>query len=588
MIQKNENMKTVRVILHYIRRYQYIMILSLLLSILSVIGTLYVPVLTGNAINLLTGPNLVAFPELLAVLLQMAVVITLTALVQWGMTLCNNRITFHTVQQIRNDAFTHIQRLPLSVLDKHPTGDLISRILTDVDQFSDGFLLGFSQLFTSVLTIIGTLVIMYIIQPIVATAVVVVTPVSLAVAAVIAKRSYSFFAKQSQIRGEQTALVEEIVTHQKTVRAFSQEEKTQVKFDEINERLEQSSLRAIFVSSITQPGTRFVNGLVYACVGIVGSVIAITRGDISIGLLVSFLSYANQYTKPFNEISGVITELQNALACAGRVFKLLDTPLEGLEAKGAIELRHIDGNVRFSGVCFTYHKDQPLIDDVSFNASTGQRIAIVGPTGCGKTTLINLLMRFYNVDQGSIFISGQSIRHLTKSSLRRAFGLVLQDTWLKTGTIRDNIAIGCEDATNAEIIAAAKAVHAHKFISQLRNGYDTWIEDDGGNLSQGQKQLISIARIMLTKPPMLVLDEATSSIDTRTELEIQKAFEQLMIGRTSFVVAHRLSTILHADQILVMNHGQIVERGTHVELIAQNGFYATIFQSQFIGIGETL
>ena len=583
MKRRKESGRTAKRILRYVRRYQGAMVLSLMLCVLSVIGALYVPVLTGNAVNLLAGYGLVAFPELLGILAQMGAVIVLTACSQWGMTLCNNRITFHTVRQIRSDAFAHIQCLPLSMLDQHPTGDLLSRILTDVDQFADGLLLGFSQLFSSVLTIAGTLVIMYVIQPVVATAVVVVTPLSLAMAAVITKRSFSFFAKQSRIRGEQTALVEEMITHQKTVRAFSQEAKIQARFDEINERLERSSLRAVFVSSITQPGTRFVNGLVYACVGIVGSVVAISTGDLSVGLLVSFLSYANQYTKPFNEISGVVTELQNALVCAGRVFELLDAPAEGLEGEGTAELHQVDGSVDFAHVRFAYHKDRPLIEDLSLHAACGQRIAIVGPTGCGKTTLINLLMRFYEVDQGNIYISGHDIRQLTRPGLRKAFGLVLQETWLKTGTVRENIAMGREDATEAEIIATAKAARAHGFIMQLPNGYDTWMEDDEGNLSQGQKQLLSIARVMLTLPPMLILDEATSSIDTRTELEVQKAFEQLMEGRTSFVVAHRLSTIVNADQILVMNHGRIVERGTHAELLARDGFYASIYQSQFMG-----
>ena len=582
MRRNKVNGKTAGRILRYIRKHQGVMLLSLILCILSIVGALYVPVLTGKAINLLMGYGLVAFPELAVILAQMGAVILLTALSQWGMTLCNNRITFYTVQQIRNDTFTHLQSLPLCMLDKHPTGDLISRVITDVEQFSDGLLLGFSQLFSSVLTIAGTLVIMYIIQPIVATAVVVVTPVSLIVAAVIAKRSYAFFSQQSQIRGEQTALVEEMITHQKTVRAFSQEAKIQNRFDEINERLEKSSLRAIFVSSITQPGTRFVNGLVYTCAGIAGSLVAISTGGLSIGLLVSFLSYANQYTKPFNEISGVMTELQNALVCAGRVFELLDTPLEEADLSNMLELGRVDGDVRFSHVSFAYRRDQPLLKDISFQALEGQHIAIVGPTGSGKTTLINLLMRFYEADSGNIFINGQNIHRFKKSCLRNAFGMVLQDTWLKTGTIYENIAMGREDATETEIIATAKAAHAHRFIKQLPNGYDTWMEGDGGSLSLGQKQLLAIARVMLALPPMLILDEATSSIDTRTELEVQKAFELLMEGKTSFIVAHRLTTVLHADQILVMNRGRIVERGTHMDLLAKNGFYASIYQSQFI------
>lgn len=570
-------------VLRYARKYWGMLILSALLCVVSVAGTLYVPVLTGQAIDRMLAQGQVDFAGLAPILVTIILVVAASAVAQWGMGLCNNRITFQTMRQMRCDAFAHLQKLPLSMLDSHPTGDLVSRIIADVEQFADGLLLGFSQLFSGVLTILGTLVIMFVIQPVIATVVVVLTPVSLLVAANFAKRSYALFARQSRDRGEQTALVEEMVTHQKTVRAFSQEDKIQARFDHINERLADSSLKAIFISSITFPSTRFVNALVFAGVGVSGALVAIASGGITVGLLSSFLSYANHYTKPFNEISGVATELQNALVCAQRLFELLDEPPEVAKQPQAVVLEQPDSSVSFRSVDFSYDPKRKFIQDLSLNATLGQRIAIVGPTGCGKTTLINLLMRFYEIDGGSIQVSGRDIRQVTRSSLRRSFGMVLQDTWLKAGTIRENIAMGREDATQEEIVAAAKLTKADRFIRRLSHGYDTVIEEDGGSLSQGQKQLLCITRVMLAVPSMLILDEATSSIDTRTELEVQAAFDHLMQGRTSFVVAHRLSTIQNADQILVMDNGHIVERGTHQELLEQNGFYARLYHSQFAG-----
>ena len=490
------------------------------------------------------------------------------------MGLCNNRLTYCTVRDIRHDAFAHIQRLPLSYLDRQPTGDVVSRVIADVDQFADGLLMGFTQLFTGVLTIVGTLFFMFSVNAVIAAAVVVITPLSLLAAAFIARRTFKMFTLQTRTRGEQTALIDEMVTHQKVVRAFSMEDETQRRFDEVNERLEKCSLRAIFYSSLTNPVTRFVNALVYACVGV-----AVTTGGITVGQLSAFLSYANQYTKPFNEISGVVTELQGALACAARVLDLIAQPAETPDAPA--ELSHVDGSVAIRDVSFSYTPDRKLIRHLNLAVSPGQRIAIVGPTGCGKTTLINLLMRFYDVNEGRIEVSGQCVADVTRKSLRSAYGMVLQDTWLKAGTIRDNIKMGREDATDDEMIAAARATHAHSFIKRLPEGYDTVITEDGGSLSQGQKQLLCITRVMLCLPPMLILDEATSSIDTRTEQHIQRAFEKLMTGRTSFIVAHRLSTIQTADVILVMNQGDVIEQGTHEELLARGGFYARLYRSQF-------
>ncbi len=576
-----EQWAVLRQVIGYIRRYRGMMGLSLGLCLVTVAAALYVPVLTGQAIDLMLGPGQVAWAQLPPLLLQMALVVAIAAIAQWGMGLCNNRMTLEVVRQVRCDAFAHIQRLPLSALDQIPTGEWVSRVIADVDQFADGLLLGFSQLFSATLTIIGTLVIMFLLQPLIAMAVVVITPISLVVAAVIARRSYALFARQSQARGRQTAFVEEMVSHQKVVRAFSREEKVRQRFDELNDQLEESSREAIFISSITNPSTRFVNALVFACVGVAGAMVAITFGGITVGQLACFLSYANQYTRPFNEISGVVTELQNALVCARRVFELIQAPAEEPDAPNAACLTQPEGNVVFQDVSFSYRKDRPLIEGFSLEAAQGQRIAIVGPTGCGKTTLINLLMRFYDVDSGAVLVSGRNIQGITRASLRRSFGMVLQDTWLKTGTVQDNITMGKEDATGEEVVAAAKRTHAHGFIQRLPNGYDTVISEDGRNLSQGQRQLLCITRVMLTLPPMLILDEATSSIDTRTELEVQAAFDQLMQGRTSFVVAHRLSTIQHADQILMMGEGRILERGTHGKLLAQGGPYARLYQSQF-------
>ena len=566
-------------VLGYVSRYKRFLILSLLLSVITVASTLYVPILTGNAVDLIIGPGKVNFQSLLPILLGMGVLIVITALAQWLTGLCNNRMTYCTVRDIRMDAFRHIQKLPLSYLDRTPAGDLVSRVIADVDQFADGLLMGFTQFFTGVLTILGTLFFMFSVNGIIALAVVVITPLSFVVASFIAKRTFKMFTLQSKTRGEQTALIDEMISNQKVVRAFSMEGEVQKQFDDVNKRLEKCSLQAIFYSSITNPSTRFVNSLVYACVGVAGALVAITTGGITVGQLSAFLSYANQYTKPFNEISGVVTELQSALACAARVFALMDEPAEAPDTSA--ELIGVDGSVALENVSFSYVPEKKLIQNFNLSVQPGQRVAIVGPTGCGKTTLINLLMRFYDVNEGKISVSGQCIADISRESLRSAYGMVLQDTWLKSGTIRDNILMGREDATDEEIIAAAKATHAHSFIKRLPNGYDTVIAEDGGNLSQGQKQLLCITRVMLALPPMLILDEATSSIDTRTELRIQRAFEKLMTGRTSFIVAHRLSTIENANVILVMNEGNVIEQGTHEELLRQDGFYAKLYQSQF-------
>ena len=569
--------------LKYVGRYKAYLWVSLFLSAVSVAATLYIPILTGQVIDLLIGQGAVKFSAMVPLLVRIGILIALGAVAQFFTGTCNNRLTYCTVRDIRNDAFRHLQRLPISYLDSHASGDVVSRVITDVDQFADGLLMGFTQLFTGILTILGTLGFMYSVNWIIATAVVVITPLSLVATSFIAKNTYKMFSLQTKIRGEQTSLIDEMLTQQKVVRAFGMEQPVQTHFDEINGRLRGASLRAVFFSSLTNPSTRFVNSLVYACVGVAGALTSIATGGVglSIGSLSAFLSYANQYTKPFNEISGVVTELQGALACAQRVFELIDAPEETPDSPSAKKLEPVTGSVEIQDVSFSYVPEKPLIRHFNLKVAPGQRVAIVGPTGCGKTTLINLLMRFYDVNDGKIVLSGQSIVDVTRESLRESFGMVLQDTWLKTGTVRDNIRMGREDATEEEIVAAAKAAHAHGFIQRLPNGYDTVLTEDGGSLSQGEKQLLCITRVMLSIPPMLILDEATSSIDTRTEQRIQRAFEKLMHGRTSFIVAHRLSTIQNADVILVMNAGNVVEQGTHEELLQKGGFYAKLYNSQF-------
>lgn len=575
-------LQTLRRVLSHTVHARMQLALSLIFAVVCVVLTLYLPVLTGNAVDLLIGPNQVDFDALLIVLTRMAVVILLTAAAQWIMSICNNYITYTTVRSIREAAFAHMQKLPLSYIDSHPSGDVVSRIIADVDSFADGLLMGFTQFFTGVLTILGTLVFMLRISVGVSIFVVLATPLSLFVAAFIAKKTYSMFQLQTMTRGEQTALINEIIGGEKVVQAFGREKESIARFDEINTRLERFSLRATFFSSLTNPCTRFVNSLVYAGVAIIGALSAIAGDNaMTIGQLTCFLTYANQYTKPFNEISGVITELQNAIACAARIFELMDEAPEAPDAEDALNLVHADGYVRLDDVAFSYSPEKPLIESLSLTAAPGKRIAIVGPTGCGKTTLINLLMRFYDVDEGSISVSGRDVRQITRHSLRRSYGMVLQDTWLKTGTIRENIALSRPEASEAEIIAAAKAAHAHSFIRRMPDGYDTIISEDGAGLSEGQKQLLCIARAMLNLPPMLILDEATSSIDTRTEMKIQQAFATMMQGRTSFIVAHRLSTIENADTILVMRDGKIVEKGSHSQLLRADGFYAKLYNSQF-------
>lgn len=569
--------------LKYVGRYRGYLWVSLALSAVSVAATLYIPILTGQVIDLLIGQGSVDFSAMVPLLVRIGVLIALGAAAQFFTGTCNDRLTYCTVRDIRSDAFNRLQHLPISYLDSHASGDVVSRVITDVDQFADGLLMGLTQLFTGVLTILGTLGFMYSVNWIIATAVVVITPLSLVAASFIAKNTYKMFSLQTKIRGEQTSLIDEMLTQQKVVRAFGMEQPVQTRFDEINGRLRGASLRAVFFSSLTNPSTRFVNSLVYACVGVAGALTSIATGGagLSIGSLSAFLSYANQYTKPFNEISGVVTELQGALACAQRVFELIDAPEEMPDSPSAQKLEPVTGAVEIQDVSFSYVPEKPLIRHFNLKVSPGQRVAIVGPTGCGKTTLINLLMRFYDVNDGQIILSGQSIMDVTRESLRQSFGMVLQDTWLKTGTVRDNIRMGREDVTDDEIIAAAKAAHAHGFIQRLPEGYDTVLTEDGGSLSQGEKQLLCITRVMLSIPPMLILDEATSSIDTRTEQRIQRAFEKLMRGRTSFIVAHRLSTIQNADMILVMNAGNVVEQGTHEELLQKGGFYAKLYNSQF-------
>lgn len=575
-----EHKSTVKRILNYIGSYKWFVLLSLVLAAVTVVTTLYAPILIGQGVDLILGPGNVDFAAILGILKTMGIVIVITALAQWLMNHINNRITYHVVKDIRTKAFAHLEVLPLKYVDSHQYGDTISRIIADVDQFSEGLLMGFTQLFTGALTILGTLGFMFFVNPVITIVVVVITPLSLVVASYIAKKTYAMFQLQSQHRGELTSLVDEMVGNQRVVQAFGYEPEAQKKFEEINERLRDSSMKAIFFSSITNPSTRFVNSMVYASVGVVGAFAAI-KGILTVGQLTCFLSYANQYTKPFNEISGVVTELQNALACAARVFELIDEPPIREEPEMVRVLEHGDGSVRLNQVCFSYNPEVSLIENLNLEVQPGQRVAIVGPTGCGKTTVINLLMRFYDVDAGSIRVSGEDIRDITRKSLRTNYGMVLQETWLKSGTIRENIAYGKPNATEEEIIAAAREAHAHSFIKRMPDGYGTVISEDGGNLSQGQKQLLCIARVMLCLPPMLILDEATSSIDTRTEIRIQKAFTKMMEGRTSFIVAHRLSTIREADIILVMKDGRIIEQGNHVYLLEQNGFYANLYNSQF-------
>lgn len=580
--KKVKQKETIYKVLRYIKRYWFDLILSVILAALSVVLTLYVPILTGDAIDHIIDKGFVEFGPILSILKRMAVVILLTGVAQWIMNICNNKMTYNVVRDIRMEAFEKLEHLPLSYLDANSYGDIVSRVIADVDQFADGLLMGFTQFFTGVVTILGTLIFMLSINVKITFVVVLITPLSFVVASFIAKRTFSMFKLQSETRGEQTALIDEMIGNQKVVQAFSHEDEALERFDEINGRLEKCSLRAIFYSSTTNPSTRFINALVYAGVGVAGALAVIaTGGRFSVGQLSCFLSYANQYTKPFNEISGVVTELQNALACAARIFELIEEPAEIPDAPDAVTLENVDGSVDLEHVYFSYQPDRKLIEDFNLQVKPGQRVAIVGPTGCGKTTVINLLMRFYDTNSGQIIVSGHPIRNITRESLRNSYGMVLQETWLKNGTVRENITMGKPDATEEEVIAAAKASHAHGFIMRLPNGYDTVIGEDGGSLSQGQKQLLCITRVMLCLPPMLILDEATSSIDTRTELRIQNAFAKMMKGRTSFIVAHRLSTIREADIILVMKDGHIIEQGNHDTLLKQGGFYANLYNSQF-------
>ncbi len=580
--KKAAQMETLKQVLNYIRKYWFLVGLSILLAAVTVILTLYVPILTGDAVDLLLGKGAVDFGAVFAIMRKIALAMVITAVAQWVMNTCNNHITYHVVKDIREDAFHKLEQLPLKYLDAHAYGDIVSRVIADVDTFADGLLMGFTQLFTGVLTILCTLGFMLVTNIPIALVVVCITPVSFLVARFIATKTFSMFKVQSETRGEQTSLIEEMVGNQKIVKTFSREEAVKEEFAEINGRLQKCSLKAIFFSSITNPATRFVNSLVYAGVGIFGAFVAI-RGGISVGRLSCFLSYANQYTKPFNEISGVVTELQNALACAARIFELIHEEPQVPDSENALVLKDAQGNVKLENVYFSYVPDKKLIENFNLEVKPGQRVAIVGPTGCGKTTVINLLMRFYDVDNGKIMVDGTDIRDITRGSLRTSYGMVLQETWLRAGTIRDNIRMGKPDATDEEVVKAAKAAHAHSFIKRLSEGYDTVITEDGGSLSQGQKQLLCIARVMLCLPPMLILDEATSSIDTRTELKIQNAFATMMEGRTSFIVAHRLSTIQEADIILVMKDGNIIEQGSHETLLAKGGFYAMLYNSQFAG-----
>ena len=577
---RSEQSETLKKVLRYLKRYWFFLALSFGLAAITVASTLYIPLLTGDAVDCVIGKGQVDFTGIFAVLKRMVMVIGVTAVAQWGMNICNNKMTYQIVRDIRNEAFAKLEILPLKYLDGHPSGEVVSRIIADVDQFADGLLMGFTQLFTGVLTIVGTIGFMLSVNVGITLVVLLITPVSMIVASFIAKKTFTMFRLQSEARGEQTALIDEMIGNQKVVQAFGHEKDAMEQFGEINERLRKYSLRAIFFSSITNPSTRFVNSLVYTGVGVTGALAAIS-GRMTVGQLTAFLNYANQYTKPFNEISGVVTELQNAIACAGRVFELIEEEPQVPEPADATALTDVEGRVDLEHVAFSYRPDQKLIEDLNLAVKPGERAAIVGPTGCGKTTVINLLMRFYDVDAGSISVEGDDIRQVTRKSLRSSYGMVLQDTWLRSGTVRENILIGKPDATEEEMIEAAKNSHAHSFIKRLPKGYDTVIGEDGGGLSQGQKQLLCITRLMLCRPPMLILDEATSSIDTRTEMKIQNAFARLMEGHTSFIVAHRLSTIREADVILVMKAGHIIEQGNHESLLAKKGFYAKLYNSQF-------
>lgn len=570
----------------YVGRYKIHLAFSLLLAAVSVAGTLYVPVLLGNVIDFIVDKGNVDFDGMVPILVEVCVIVGVVALSQWIMNVLNNKITFGVVKDMRDKAFSKIEKLPVSYIDSHPSGEVVSRVIADVDQFADGLLMGFTQFFTGIITIIGTLIFMLSINFWITVVVVIVTPLSFVIASFVAKKTHKMFTLQSETRGEQTAFIDEMIGNAKTVDAYSHYDENLKTFDEINARLKEYSLKAVFFSSITNPATRFVNSIVYAAVALFGAFLAVKTEQqaITVGVLAAFLSYASQYTKPFNEISGVVTELQNAFACAGRLFELLEEKEVPADKENAVELKTVDGKLELKNVCFSYVENKKLIDNFNLSVKPGQRVAIVGPTGCGKTTLINLLMRFYDVNSGNIIIDDNDYDNVTRKSLRQNFGMVLQDTWLKSGTIRDNIKMGAPDATDDEVIEAAKKAHSHSFIKRLPEGYDTLIGEDGGSLSQGQKQLLCITRLMLCKPPMLILDEATSSIDTRTEIKIQKAFAALMRGRTTFIVAHRLATIKEADVILVMNNGSIVEQGTHKELLALNGFYTNLYNSQFPSI----
>ena len=590
-----DNKKIIKAVLAYIGHYKILLFVSLVMAMITVVLTLYLPILFGDAIDLIVGRGQTKFDKIFEIIITAVIVAGTTSLFQWLMTTINNKIAYNVVRDIRNDAFKRIEKLPLSYLDSHSTGDIVSRVIADADQFSDGLLLGFTQSFTGIATILGTLVFMLRIDIFTALIVMVLTPLSLLVARFISKHTYSFFKLQSEKRAEQTSLINEMIGGMEVVKAYGREEKVVEAFDEINEKIEKASLKAIFFSSITNPATRFVNNIVYALVGLVGA-FQVVNGGISVGGLSAFLAYANQYTKPFNEISGIITELQNAIACAGRLLELINEDIETEDGKTVLRAdksNEIDkkitnniGNINLENVAFSYVKDKKLIEGLNLSVKKGQRIAIVGPTGCGKTTIINLLMRFYDVDSGSIKVENTDIRELTRHSLRKSYGMVLQETWLRNGTIRENIVMGKPDATDEEVITAAKAAHSHSFISKLKDGYNTVIDEDGSGLSKGQMQLLCITRVMLLLPPMLILDEATSSIDTRTEIKIQKAFNRLMEGRTSFIVAHRLSTIKEADIILVMKAGKIIEQGNHKELLEKKGFYSELYNSQFVGVGQ--